>query len=280
MAERSVYESASFPGKKPNRIKELLKAGKPTVGTRIFSTWPLITEVAGSTGKYDYVELLAEYAPVEQHDLENIARAAELHNMGTIIKLDYANRAYVAQKAVSSGFQAVLFADHRTAEDVEASIRFLRADCPQDNGAFGYTPRRMIGYAAGLTQMQFAEMLRDVVCCFMIEKKEAVENIEEICAVKGLDMIQFGPSDFSMSCGVNARDNAENIRAAEEKCIKAALKHGVRPRAEINTPEAAKRYIDLGVKDFNIGGEIWNLSTVWNNNGKGLRDILAEGGVK
>ena len=275
MAEKSVYASATFPGKPRNVIRELFNAGKPTVGTRIFSSWPLITEVAGRTGKFDYIEFLAEYAPVEQYDMENIARAAELHNMGTIIKVDYANRDHVAQKAVASGFQAVLFADHRTAADVEATIKMLRADCPQDGGKFGFTPRRLIGYCAGFTQMQFAEMLRDVVCCFMIEKKEAVDNIEDICAVKGLDMIQFGPSDFSMSCGVDAKNNAENIRAAEEKCIKTALKYGVRPRAEINSPEAAKRYIELGVKDFNIGGEIWNLTTMWSNHGSGLRDILA-----
>ena len=277
MAEKTIYDNVAFPGKKPNTIRELLKAGKPTVGTRISSTWPLITEIAGSTGKFDYVEFLAEYAPVEQHDLENIARAAELHNMGTIIKVDYANRAYVAQKAVASGFQAVLFADHRTAADVEATIKILRADCPQDGGVFGYTARRMIGYSGGFTQMQFADMLRDVVCCFMIEKKEAVENIEDICAVKGVDIIQFGPSDFSMSCGVDARDNAENIRAAEEKCIKTALKYGVRPRAEINSPEAARRYMQLGVRDFNIGGELWNLSAAWSSSGGGLRDVIAEG---
>jgi 2-keto-3-deoxy-L-rhamnonate aldolase RhmA len=279
MSEKSVYEGAPFPGKKPNVLRELLKAGKPTVGTRIFSTWPLITEIVGATGKYDYVEFLAEYAPVDQYDFENIARAAELHNLGTIIKLDYANRAHVAQKAVASGFQAVLFADHRTAADVEASIKSLRADCPQDGGKFGFTPRRMIGYSAGFTQMQFADMLRDVVCCFMVEKREAVDNIDEICAVEGLDMIQFGPSDFSMSCGVNAKDNADNIRKAEEKCIRAALKHGVRPRAEINSPEAAKRYIDMGVKDFNIGGEIWNLTQAWTSHGKGLRDIISDSGI-
>ena len=274
MAEKTAYDSIAFAGKKPNTLRELIKAGKPTVGTRIFSSWPLITEVAGGTGKFDYIEFLAEYAPVDQYDFENIARAAELHNMGSIIKVDYANRVHVAQKAVASGFQGVLFADHRTAEDVSATIRSLRADCPQDGGSFGYTPRRLIGYSAGFNQLQFAGMLRDVVCCFMIEKKEAVDNIEEICAVEGLDMIQFGPSDFSMSCGVNAIDNGENIRAAEERCIKAALKHGVRPRAEILEPEAAKRYMELGVKDFNIGGEIWNLTKMWDSQGGGLRDIL------
>ena len=279
MADKSAYESAPFPGKKPNKLRELLKAGKPTVGTRVLSTWPLITEIVGGVGKYDYVEFLAEYAPVDQYDMENIARAAELHNMGTIIKLDFANRVHVAQKAVASGFQAVLFADHRTAADVAATIKSLRADCPQDGGGFGFTPRRMIGYSAGFTQMQFADMLRDVVCVFMIEKREAVVNIEEICAVEGLDMVQFGPSDFSMSCGVNARDNADNIRKAEEIVIKAALKHGVRPRAEIGSPEAAKRYIDLGVKDFNISTEMAILTTAWTNYGNGLRAVLSENGL-
>jgi len=276
MAEQTIYESVPFPGKKPNVIRELIKADKPTVGTRIFSSWPLITELAGSTGKFDYVEFLAEYAPVDQYDMENIARAAELHKMGTIMKIDYANRVNVAQKAVASGFQGILFADHREAKDVEASVKSLRADCPQDGGAFGYTMRRMIGNSSGFNQLQFIEMLRDVVCCFMIEKKEAVDNIESICAVEGVDMIQFGPSDFSMSCGLNARDNRDGIREAEEKCIKAALKFGVRPRAEINSPEEAKRYIELGVKDFNIGGELWHLSAAWNKNGAGLRDVLAE----
>jgi len=279
MAEKSMYEAVPFPGKKPNKLREMIRAGTPTVGTRILSTWPLITEVAGVAGKFDYVEFLAEYAPVDQHDLENIARAAELHNMGTLIKLDFANRKHVAQKAVASGFQGVLFTDHRTADDVEASIKYLRADCPQDGGSFGFTPRRMISYSSGFNQMQFAEMLREVVCCFMVEKKEAVDNIEEICSVKGLDMIQFGPSDFSMSCGVNASENSANTRAAEEKCIKAALKYGVRPRAEIYSPEAAKRYIDLGVRDFNIGGELFYLTAMWRDAGAGVRGALSEAGL-
>ena len=276
MSEKSIYESVSFPKKKPNVLRELINAGKPSVATRVFSTWPLITEIVGNTGKFDYIEFLAEYAPVDQYDMENIARAAELHNMGSMIKVDYANRTHVAQKAVASGFQSVLFADHREPDDVAATIKSLRADCPQDGGIFGFTPRRFIGFSAGFTQMQFAEILRDIVCVFMIEKKEAVDNIEAICNVEGVDMIQFGPADFSMSCGVDAGDNAGNICAAEEKCIKTALKYGVRPRCEILTPEAAKRYMDLGVKDFNIGGEVWNLMAYWGDSGSAMREIIAE----
>ncbi|MDR1538149.1 MAG: 2,4-dihydroxyhept-2-ene-1,7-dioic acid aldolase [Clostridiales bacterium] len=274
MSEQIGYSNAPYKGRKPNALRELINAGKPTVGTRLFLSAPIVTEAAGNTGKYDYVEFLAEYAPVNQHDFENIARAAELHGMGTMVKVDWANRVYVAQKAVASGFQAVLFADHRNAEDVSESVKSLRADCPMEGGRFGFTPRRFIGYSAGFSQMQFADMLRDVVCCFMIEKKEAVEGIEEICSAGGVDMIQFGPADYAMSLGMDFRSNMEKVLKAEEKCIKAALKHGVRPRAEIMSPDAAKRYIDLGVRDFNIGGDLWNLASVWASQGASLREIM------
>jgi 2-keto-3-deoxy-L-rhamnonate aldolase RhmA len=277
MQNTLAYESASsFPGKKPNTLRELLKAGKCTVSTRINSTWPLVTELIGNTGKFDYIEFLAEYAPVEQHDFANITRAAELHGMGSIIKVDYANRVHVAQKAVANGFQGVLFADHREAKDVEETVLSLRADCPRDGGHFGFTAARLIGYSSGFTQTQFADMIKDIVCLFMIEKKEAVDNIEEICSVKGVDMIQFGPSDFSMSSGKDARDNADAIRAAEEKCIKTAIAHGIRPRCEITNAEQAKYYLDLGVRDFSISGDLWILAAGMRKNGSELRDLLAK----
>jgi len=276
MTEKTAYDSVPFPGKKPNTIRELLKAGKPTRATRVSSSWPLITEIVGNTKKYDYIEFLIEYAPIDQYHMEHICRAAELHNMGSIVKVDFPNRAFVAQKSVAAGFQGVLFTDHREAKDVEASILSVRADSPLAGGTFGYTSRRLIKYSTGFTQTQFVEMLNDVVCLFMIEKQAAVDNIEEICAVPGVDMIQFGPADFSMSCGVDARNNGDNIRAAEEKCIKAAIKHGVRPRCEIMSAEAAKRYIDLGVKDFCISAEIAILASTWGKHGDELNKVLED----
>jgi len=276
VTEKTAYDVVPFPGKKPNVIRELIKAGKPTRATRVFSSWPLITEIVGNTGKFDYIEFSIEYAPIDQYNMEHICRAAELHKMGSIVKVDFPNRTFVAQKSIAAGFQGILFTDHREAKDVEASVLSIRADSPLSNGQFGFTMRRLIGYSTGFTQTQFVEMCNDIVCLFMIEKKEAVDNIDEICAVPGVDMIQFGPSDFSMSCGVDARNNGDNIRAAEEKCIKAALKYGVRPRCEIMNAEAAKRYIDLGVKDFNISGELWMLSQMWGKFAEDLGKVLED----
>ncbi|MEG0145179.1 MAG: 2,4-dihydroxyhept-2-ene-1,7-dioic acid aldolase, partial [Clostridia bacterium] len=82
-----------------NKLRGLLRTGKPSCATRLSSTWPFMTELVGCSGNFDYVEFLGEYAPFSQLDLENLARAAELHDMGTMIKLDFQHRGYAAQRA-------------------------------------------------------------------------------------------------------------------------------------------------------------------------------------
>ena len=261
---------------KENKLRALLEAGKPTLGTRILSSWPTVTEAVGATGQLDYIEFLAEYAPVNQYDLENIARAAELHNMATMIKVDFQNRGFVAQKALASGFQAVLFADHHSAAEVRETLRLVRPENPSCGGMMGFPNRRWIGFRSDAgNQQDFIDMAIQSVIAFMIEKKEAVENIDEICSVPGVDMVQFGPYDYALSCGYN-RDQApgpERIQEAERKVIESALKHGVRPRVEINDYKEAEPYIKLGVKDFNVGNELRVMAKFWTEQGKALREL-------
>ena len=170
---------------KTNHLRGLLQAGKPSLATRIWSTWPIVIEAAGSTGNYDYVEFVGEYTPFSQSDLENMARAAELHGMSLMMKVDFQNRGYVAQKAIASGVQAILFTDCRNAQEVEESIRLVTPETAQDGGRFGYPNRRFIGFQPYLPQMEHAQRQRDIVRAFMIEKKSAVDDIEAICSVPG-----------------------------------------------------------------------------------------------
>ncbi|MEM3745365.1 MAG: 2,4-dihydroxyhept-2-ene-1,7-dioic acid aldolase, partial [Candidatus Bathyarchaeia archaeon] len=100
-----------------NRLRELLRKGEPTIGTRIVCPWPGIVEVIGCTGMYDYVEFLGEYSSYDLHDLDNLARAAELFGLSTMIKIDQQPRVYLAERALAAGIQNVLFADIRTVED-------------------------------------------------------------------------------------------------------------------------------------------------------------------
>lgn len=266
---------------KTNKIREMLKSGKPTVCTRINSRWPSVTELIGMTGCYDYIEFLAEYAPFDQFDLENIPRAAELHGMGSLIKIDFLNRGYVAQRAIASGFQAVLFTDHRNAAEVRETLKMIRPECPgHGDGIMGFANRRWIGHPGVKPQLEWADSTCDVVLALMIEKKEAIENIEEICAVPEVDMVQFGPYDYALSCGYNAKDNQDKVKDAEKRMIETALKHGVRPRCEIRQPEQAEYYMKLGVKDIALGSELAILLEYWQGKGETLRKMMGDNGLK
>ena len=265
---------------KRNRLRKLLEEDAPTLGTRMWGTWPFMLEVLGDTCFYDYAEYVAEYSPFNQEDLENMARAAELHDMSLIMKVDFQNRGYVAQKAIASGVQGILFTDCRNAEEVAESIRLTMPETPEDGGIFGYPNRRFIGCQHRLTQLDHAKRLREVVRAFMIEKKQAVEEIERICQVPGVDLLQFGPSDYCMSRGWNLAEHREESKEAERHVIEVAKSYGIRVRAEIQSPEEAEYYRKLGIKDFCLGDQLKILEMRWKSDGKALRDQLERPGVR
>ena len=63
---------------KKNQLRELLKQGKPTLGTHVISTWAGIVEVIGRTGAFDYIEYVGEYSAFSLEQMDNFGRAIEL----------------------------------------------------------------------------------------------------------------------------------------------------------------------------------------------------------
>ncbi len=255
-------------------MRQLLRAGKPTLATHIHSSWPSIVEVAGHTGVFDYVEFVSEYAPFDLFSLENFCRAVELFDMSAMIKVDQEPRAFLAQRAIGAGFQSILFADCRTVDDVRQCVRVVRPETPGDGGLHGVGLRRAT-YWGHAGSPEYVQALRDVVVAIMIEKGPAADYIEEILSVPGIDMIQWGPVDYSMSVGRPGQSSSPETRAAERKVIAAALKAGVPPRAEIASPDEAKYYLDLGVRHFSIGTDVRILYQWWKTNGEALQKALA-----
>lgn len=254
-----------------NKLRNLLRKGEPTIGTRVLMVWPGIVEIIGYTGAFDYVEFLSEYGPYDLHDFDNFARAAELFGLSTMIKIDQEPRIYLAERALAAGIQNVLFADIRSVQDAELAVKAVRAE---PKGINGIRIGRQLGYGM-LSGADFVKICDDAVVAFMIEKKSAVENLEEILSVKGVDMVQFGPSDYSISIGIPGETRHPKVKEAELKTIKTALKMGVAPRAEIQSPKEAKDYIELGVRNFSLHTDIRILYSWLRENGSELRKILS-----
>jgi 2-keto-3-deoxy-L-rhamnonate aldolase RhmA len=257
-----------------NRMRELLKSGKPTLGTRLHNLWPAVVEAVGHSGMFDYVEFLAEYAPFDLDGLDNFCRTAELYNLGTLIKIDQEPQRFLAQRGIGAGFGGVLFADSHSAEDVRLCVRIARPETPEDGGIFGVATRRFAYMGYGGTP-DYVQALRDVVVMIMLEKKAAFDCLDEILAVSGIDMIQWGPADFSMSIGKPGQRSDPEVKAAERKVIETCLKVGVAPRVELHDPEEARYYLDLGVRHFNLGVDMTIYFDWLKQNGNTMRKLLS-----
>jgi 4-hydroxy-2-oxoheptanedioate aldolase len=258
-----------------NKLREMLKAGLPTIGTHLHCSWPSIVEVVGHTGIFDYVEFVTEYAPFDLYALDNFCRAVELFEMSAMIKVDQEPRRFLAQRAIGAGFQAVLFADCRSVADVRECVQAVRPETPEANGLHGVALRRAT-YMREAATPRYVQALEDVVVALMIEKKSAVDRLEEILSVPGIDMIQFGPADYCMSVGRAGDWPDPAMRAVERRIIETCFKLKIPVRAEIGSVDEAKYYLDLGMVHFNIGTDIFILYDWLKQNGKELRRAISE----
>lgn len=240
-----------------NRLREQLNANQPTLGTRILSFWPTTIELIGHSKMFDYVEFSGEYAPYDHQLLENMGRAIELFDHLTgMIKIEQESRMHTAVRAIGAGFQAVLFADPRTADDARECVRVVRSERPQSGGLHGVNLLRSTGVVLEPASAAWADSLDQIVIALMIEKKEAIENLGAILSVPGIDMVQFGPADYANSIGLTGQTSHKEVREAEYYMIEEALKRGIAPRVELNEPMGFEDYLEMGVKHFNVGIDV------------------------
>jgi 4-hydroxy-2-oxoheptanedioate aldolase len=190
------------------------------------------------------------------------------------MKVEQTQWTHQTMRAIGSGFQSILFADVRTVADAEACVKAVRAESPRTRGLAGVGMRRDVGTIREVGTPAFVKALDDVVVALMIEKRQCVEDLDNVLSVPGIDMVQFGPSDYSMSMGVTGQYTHPDVVKAERKTIETALKKGIHPRVELRDPAQAQRYLEMGVKHFCIGWDVTILNAWWSEKGAEMRGML------
>jgi len=89
-------------------------------------------------------------------------------------------------------------------------VRAVRSERPDAGGVHGYGMRRSVGYVR--TAPSLGETMDDIVIAIMVEKTGAMDNLEKILSVPGVDMVQFGPSDYSISYGKPGQNNYRKFK--------------------------------------------------------------------
>jgi 4-hydroxy-2-oxoheptanedioate aldolase len=168
----------------PHVVQRLTRKqhGLAPLGVFISATDPATTELAGWAG-YDFVLIDGEHSPLDRLAVLSHIRAAEAVGLVPIVRGLEKSGSFI-QSMLDLGAAGVVLPKLETAEEARAAVAATRY---APHGTRGMCPANHDG------QYNIA----------IIETRKAVENIDEIVAVEGMDLIHFGPGDLSADMGLN-----------------------------------------------------------------------------
>jgi len=219
-----------------NRVKQKITLGEVAVGVMGPGMSPDLVDVLGPLG-FDAVWLEGEHGPVDFGDIADLTRAADLWGMTSIVRVNE-NRYGPIYRTLDLGAQGVCVPHVNTREEAQAvadAAKFLPL------GKRGIATSRQ-GYGVS----NFLEAANDQsLAMILIEDIVAVENLDEILEVEGVDLFYVAPGDLGQSLGYMDRSHPEVLDTVD-RALKTIVASG-RPAGTLVTTESIARYIDLGV---------------------------------
>jgi 4-hydroxy-2-oxoheptanedioate aldolase len=229
-----------------NKMKQKLAAGEPVFGLSVMIPSPQIVEMAGRLG-FDWVLIDFEHGAISPETLQAMVMAAETSGI-TPVARPATHREEEITRLLDAGVLGLQVPRVNTAEEAAAIVAAVKFHPLGQRGLAVGT--RAAQYGIGLSQAQFVAQANDAtLVCVQLEEPQALDNLEAICAVKGVDVVFVGPSDLSQSLGFPGQHDAapvqEAMRQAFSRIVAAGRKAGT-------TAEAArfKEYRSLGVSYF------------------------------
>ena len=244
---------------KKNKLKRLISTGQLALGTHIDTYSPTLIEIAGLAG-FDYVYIEAEHAPLNWETFEHLIRAAELSDLTSLVRLDEEPLNHLVRKALEAGVQGVIIPHISTVEEAKAAVQAMKFP-PEGVRGMGTMRARRYGVIPLVDYLEWSN--QESLVILLIEEKVAVENIEEILSVKGVDVVVFGPSDYSISIGVPGQTTHPYVLDARRKVVETALRLNVAPMITCNTIEQVKECLKMGVRLLSLGGDARVLLQSW-----------------
>lgn len=193
----------------------------PALGAWLFLREPLTAEAAARIG-YDYVCIDLQHGYASQVDALAMIQAAGAAGAIPVVRVG-SNDATMIGQALDAGALAVIVPMVNTAAEAAKAVSACRY-APVGTRSFGALAA-MDRYSGDFVEQSNSS----VVCIPMIETAEALENLEEILAVPGVDAIYVGPVDLSLTLGLPPKTNHDDERftSAIAKILDACKRHGV-----------------------------------------------------
>lgn len=232
-----------------NPVKRVLREGQPVVGATITVASPEVAAQAANLG-FDFLWLEMEHSPITLETARNMILATRGLKAVPFIRVPV-NELWAAKRALDAGALGVIFPFTSTPELARQAVAACR-----------YPPEGARGFGPGLATFRwpvpggypnFAD--RNIMVIIIIEQARAVDQIEEIAAVPGIDVLFIGTNDLSFSLGLRGQQNDPKLKEAIARVVAAAKRHKValgRPAGS----EQVGQFIKEGFQFFQGSSEL------------------------
>jgi 2-keto-3-deoxy-L-rhamnonate aldolase RhmA len=231
-------------------VRAKLQAGETVLGVTI--TTPSIEAAAlVATLGFDFLWVEMEHSPVTLETLRAIVLATRSLPAAVFARVPVIEL-WTAKRMMDQGVSGVIFPFASTGECARTAASACR-----------YPPLGKRGSGAGLATTTWPEpdnyydsADENMMTMIVIEEALAVENIEEIAATPGIDVLFIGTSDLSFSLGLRGRQNEPLLDENIAKVVAAAKKHGKFLGRPAGSPEQVAQYREQGFQVFQSQTEL------------------------
>jgi 2-keto-3-deoxy-L-rhamnonate aldolase RhmA len=237
-----------------NPVLEKLRAGEMVIACTIASASVEIAAQAAALG-FDFLWIEMEHSPITLETLRNMVLATREMTALPFARVPV-NEIWMAKRVLDAGVFGVIFPFTSTPELARQAVAACR-----------YPPHGRRGSGATLAKFRWPEPDRytdsadeNVTVIAMIEEASAVEQIDEIAATPGLDVLFIGTSDLSFSLGLRGEQNDPRLDEAIAKVLAAAKRHGKFVGRPANSREQIAKFGEQGFQLFQGPTEIGFMS--------------------
>ena len=247
-------------------LKRKLLEDKSVFGPFMMSPDPNVAEIVAGAG-FDFCLFDMEHGSLSLESVENCLRAVELKGVAGLVRTPDGLPGTVS-KVLDSGAQGILVPHVKSAAQAEEVVAAMTFGPP---GARGINA---VSRAANYGDCDYLEFFRksdeDILVMIQIEDAEALDELDAIAEVPGIDVIFCGPYDLSRSLRQIGNPEHPDVKSVVERIVATgAAKANCVPGLYVGSPEGAAEWQERGARLFAYGGDTGFLS-------QGARDA-AEG---
>ena len=207
-----------------NSLRSQLGSGKSVIGTMIDEiSSPFIVHILANAG-YDYVFVDLEHGRFGQEEAANLIQTIRLTPMTCLVRVPD-NQYHLIARVLDAGAEGIMVPRISTRQEVETVVQSVRYP-PIGQRGLSVT-RGHNNYERGEAQAFAQQANRENLVIVQIERREAVENIDSLLSVPGVDVALIGPVDLSISLGIPLDYSHADMEKAIQRVVDACLRHNV-----------------------------------------------------